>query len=264
MHETAVIIWKQSAKIAVVAICLLATDSLLGDDLEIKLEEVYLSRKGAKTDFAAVEQRCKELLSEYTKPEEQARIYFMSAHVEGQSGLRHPAKTIGYVKKALSLPLDPEQRLQLYMYWGNALEVTYRGAKSDALKKVRPEVVEPYLKGIAECVGYVAETQMTPLPPIQEAPGPDDRNWNGAREHNYAKSIKLDKLETLQGFQKAFENQIAFVYSRVPFATEEIEKLATQHLPDQSARENVMSKVRKEVEKREDEIRGMQRGHSVF
>jgi len=243
------------ATIAVVIIVALA-EAVIADELEKKLAEVDKLRAGFKTRFEEVENRCKALLAEYTKPEEQARIYYQWAHVEGQSGLQHPEKELEYVKKALSLPLDREKRLQLHMYWGNSLEVTHRGVRGTALKNARPEIVAPYLQGITECLKNLADVQNEPLPPPppQRAVGssgaypmPDNRALTA---RSYAKWLKKRKLERIRGFQAAFENQIAYLYSRMPFATAEIETLSERMVPDKVARERLMARVRAEVEKR--------------
>jgi len=243
--------------LAVIACLFLLVMPISADDLEAKLKAVDSLRASYETDFDEVERQCLALLSEYQSAEEQGRIYFIWAHVEGQSGLQHPAKLVEYVKKSLSFPLDSEKRLQLHMYWGNALEVANRGVTGESLKKIRPEVVTPYLKAITESVKYIAETQATPLPPPPKAPSPDDRpNNRDLMARKNAEHMRDDKLVRLQAFQTAFENQIASVYSRRPFATSEIEALAEQLIPDKVARDALIARVISEVELREQSFRG--------
>ncbi|MDH4241840.1 MAG: hypothetical protein OEW48_19950, partial [Phycisphaerae bacterium] len=89
--------------------------------LDEELYEVDKLRAGFDTPFDEVEKRCNELLKEYTKPEEQAKIYFELAQVDGQSGFQRPAKAIEYARKALELPQDPWKKVRLYIYWGDAI-----------------------------------------------------------------------------------------------------------------------------------------------
>jgi len=48
-----------------------------------------------------------------------------------------------------------------------------------------------------------------------------------------------------------FEDQIAFLYSRRPFATDEIQAIAEKMLPDQADRERLMAKVLARIQDRE-------------
>lgn len=249
---------KTVATIAIIIIMMVVAlaEAVVADELEKKLAEVDKLRAGMKTPFNEVEKRCKSLLAEYTKPEEQARIYYQWAHVEGQSFLQHPDKELEYVKKALSLPLEPEKRLQLYMYWGNAIEVSRRGVKGQKLKIARRESVAPYLQALADCEKYIADVSNEPLPPqggvasSSTSPMPDNRALTA---RNYAVWLKKKKLERIRGFQAAFENQIAYLYSRAPLATEEIRTLAEQMVPDKATQERLMVRVRAEIEKRTEE-----------
>ncbi len=61
------------------------------------------------TDFAEVERRCNDLLKRYPAPEDQGKIYYELAQVEGQSGMQHPDKLIQYAQKALALPCPPRE-----------------------------------------------------------------------------------------------------------------------------------------------------------
>ena len=112
--------------------------------LEQQLSAVDELRAGLDTDFAEVERRCDELLKRYPAPEDQGKIYFELAQVEGQSGMQHPEKLIGYVKKALSLPCPPERQVDLYVYWGGALQVAHRGAQGEELSSARREAALQY------------------------------------------------------------------------------------------------------------------------
>ena len=211
------------------------------DELEIRLAEVEKLRAGLDTHFDEVDKRCKALLATYTKPEEQARIYYEWAHVEGQSGLQHPQRIIDCAQKALSLPLDPINRLQLQMYWGNALEVSHRGVQGNELKRARGEIVVVYLQATTECLKCMAGMEAKPL------------RETALMTRSNAEGLKKKELERFQRFLDAFENQIAFLYSRRPFATDEIRALAEKTLPDKTARKRLMAKVRARIGEREPE-----------
>ena len=215
-----------------------STEAGTADELGKKLGQVEKLRAGLNTNFDEVDNRCKALLAEYPKPEQQARIFYEWAHVEGQSGLQHPQKIIDCARKALSLPLDPIDRLQLQIYWGSAFEVAHRGVVGNDLKHARAEIVVIYLQGITECLKRIAEVEARPV------------RETALMTRDYAEGLKKKELEHFQRFLNAFESQIAFLYSRRPFATDEIRALAEKTLPDKTARQRLMAKVRAKIGER--------------
>jgi hypothetical protein len=130
----------------------------------------------------------------------------------------------------------------------------HRAARGERLVAIRPEIVVPYLTGLAECLDDVAEVGTTPVvvPPSRLPP-------NSARPDNYvlnyrrnAEAGKAKKLQRLRDAQAGFENQIAALYARKPAATPEIEKLAAEFVSDEAARASLLARVATEVEKRKD------------
>ncbi len=107
------------------------------ETLEKELHEIDKLRMGEKTPFGQAENKCNELLEKYTEPEEQAKIYYQLAVVYSQSGQIMPNKTIEFSKKALELPLGPIEQLQLYVWWGDAIQVAHRGVRNQELVAAR-------------------------------------------------------------------------------------------------------------------------------
>ena len=210
----------------------------IADELEDALRQVDKLRAGFDTPFDEVEKRCDALLQTYTAPEDQARIYYELANVEAQSGHQRPAKSLRYTLKALGLPLEREKRLQLYMYWGSAIGALHRGARGDALKAARKQAAMAYLQGLKEALQYAEEVQKTPLPPPWEPKLSDQRrplNKRAMTARASAAGKREDLLRDLTIREMAFQRSLAFLYSRAPFATDELEKLAREVLKDTPA-----------------------------
>ncbi len=225
------------------------------DDLDQRLDDIDRLRVGPKTPLDEVERRCMVLLAQFGTPEQQARIYYQWAHVEAQSGLQRPQKVIELVTKALGLPLDTERRLQLYAYWGKSIEASNRGVRGDAMMAVRREAVVPYLRGLAEAVAVVTTTENSPLPPDLPMQGRDMVMHAESTARSYAKWSQERHLERYRRYRDGLEGEISYLYSRSPFATREIEVLATQLLPDGVAINRLIAKVRIAVQDREAQIR---------
>ena len=116
-----------------------------------------------------------------------------------RDGLQHPQKIVDCVQRALSLPLDPFDCLQLRIYWGAVLEVAHRGVHGDDLKRARAEIVVIYLQGITECRKRIAEVEAKPL------------RETALTTLSYAEGLKKKDLEHFQRFLNVFEGQIAFL-----------------------------------------------------
>ncbi len=83
-----------------------------------ELEQMRCARK--PTFFEDEERRAGELLAKFTDPKDQGQICFELLHVYGQSG-GPPPRIIECAKNAIQFPLEPQQKLRLYLYWGDAL-----------------------------------------------------------------------------------------------------------------------------------------------
>lgn len=110
-------------------------------------------RQGDKTRFDLVEARGKELLERFKTPEDQARIYFQLAHIHTQSGMQNPVPILTYCNEALRRPLPSEDRLQLYVYAGDAHQVMDKmrpDKEKPPFRQVRRNAAAMYLRGLAE------------------------------------------------------------------------------------------------------------------
>ena len=239
---------------------LLAGHLACAKTLEQKLYEVDQLRAGFDTPFDEVEKRCNDLLKEYTKPEEQAKIYFELVQVEGQSGFQRPDKILGYITKALECPQEPLKKVRLYTYWGGAIQVANRGVRNQELVAARRKAVMPYLQGLKETLKHNLPEVKPDLPIVHGY-----RYW---RVHvpNIAAELKRKNEEEMAAWKFAkfqrnmiqhrnvLTGQISGMYSRFPWASDEIRELATRILGDQAAVERLMSHIDEAVQKRVKEL----------
>ncbi|MHC4086323.1 MAG: hypothetical protein ACYSWZ_11345 [Planctomycetota bacterium] len=231
-----------------------------GKTLEEELYEVDQLRAGFKTPFDEVEKRCNELLKKYTKPKEQGKIYYELTKVEGQSGFQRPTKAIEYAKKALELPQDPWEKVRLYIYWGDTIQVAHRGVHNQELVTARRKAVIPYLHGLKETLQY-------DLPEVKpDLPGVDRFDYGGPSDTEEYRSMIRKHQEQVEARKKAkfqramirhravLTSQVSTMYSRFPFASNEIEKLANEILEDKVAVDRLMSAVNAAVQQRIKEL----------
>lgn len=242
-------------------LCILILVSVgLAKTLEEELYEIDKLRLGKKTPFDKAEKMANELLRKYTQPEEQGKICYQLAEVYAQSGQVWPAKTAEFSEKALGYPLDPVKQLQLYVYWGDAIQVAHRGVRNQELVVARRKAVMPYLEGLKEALDHNLPEEKPELPGVGRFrySGPQDSEQYRELIRKHQAQVEARKLAKFQRdmiqHRDALTGQISYMYSRFPFASEEIEKLATEVLQDENAVERLMSAVNAAVQKRIEQL----------
>jgi hypothetical protein len=139
----------------------------------------------------------------------------------------------------------------LFLYWGNAIEVLHRGARGDALKATRAQAAKPYLQGLKETLQYTEQVRKTPLPATH--PGisgklrPDKQELTAPAYAAWKREELLERLAVSEGH---FHDQLAFLYSRRPFATDELANLTRDVLQDTAAVDRLMARVNARIRKR--------------
>ncbi len=225
--------------------------------LEQELSAVDGLRSGFDTPFEEVERRCSDLLRRYTSPEDQAKIYFQLAQVEGQSGMQRPEKLVSYVKTALQLPLEPTKQVRLYIYWGDTVQIGRPGVRNGEPLATRRKAAMPYLQGLRLTLAYDLTEERPDLPGYSGR-----RRFRPTDPEEYKESIRRQQQEYLEARRAAevrqrmfrhrdiLTSQISDMYSRFPFATDELRGLARKVLEDEAAVERLMSRVESRVQER--------------
>jgi hypothetical protein len=171
-----------------------------------------------------------------------------------------PNKTIEFSKKALELPLDPIERLTLYVWWGDSIMIAHRGARNQERVVARRKAVMPYLNGLKECLSlqYPKYTQPENLPEEQNVKADPHGSFLRRRRAEQRKALYESKKDIFEKdvnrHKKAFISQISGTYSDFPWASDEIRELATKILEDKTVVDNLMSAVGEAVEKRVEEL----------
>ncbi len=242
-------------------ISLLFSGSLTGSKtLEEKLYEIDRLRSGFNTPFDEVEKRCNELLKEYTDPNDQGKIYFELVQVEGQSGFQRPTKILEFINKALECPQEPLKETRLYIYWGDAIQTANRGVHNQELVVARREAAMPYLLGLKETLKYSLPETKPKLPSVNREryagpPGTNEYLEIIRRNEEQMNAWRFAKLQRDMIDHRDISNgQIASMYSRFPWASEEIRELATKILQDKTAVDRLMVQVDKGVQQRVKEL----------
>jgi hypothetical protein len=223
-----------------------------------QINEIDKLRAGRNTPFDEVDKRCNELLKSYTDPNEQGMIYFELVQIEGQSGFQRPEKILEFINKALSFPQEPSKKVRLYIYWGDALQVAKRGVINQDLIKARREAAIPYLNGLKEALQYNLPEKKPDLPSVSFVFGRQNseryRSLISERDQQI-KDRELAKFQREMVDQRdILISQISGMYSRFPWASNEIQELATKILGDTVAVNRLMVSVDAAVQKRAEEL----------
>ena len=197
----------------------------LREDLQ-KLEGL---RDGLNTPLDLVDKTGAEILNKYSAPTDRGQIYYQLAFIYGQSGLRRPEKLIEYAKKAMDLPLEEDQRLDLFIYWGDAQR--FADPKSPSAER-RKKAATVYLDGLRETqeLNIPAKAPRVPIGMMGDVSGNpkmvaawQKRQQEAAEAQQRAKAqIELVKIRDV------LMNQVVDLYTAAPFATDEMIGLASK------------------------------------
>jgi hypothetical protein len=227
--------------------------------LEQELLKAFMMSEGWDPPFEEVERFCAPLLQQYTDAESQGLIYVTLAKVYANRDIgKRPDKVVEYAEKAVDLPIDPVDRLMLYTAWGDAIQVSNRGVHGDELARAGREAVMPYLYGLRETLDCDLPEGPPPVPRIRSAAfviarieDPERRKAAIARQQEL---VAAQRRAILQGdmilHRGILSNQVVHMYTRFPFATEELRELATGVLQDEMAVRRLVDAVVKGISQR--------------
>jgi RNA polymerase sigma factor (sigma-70 family) len=227
-------------------------------ELRAALNKLDGYRTGSRASLVEMDRFAGKLLQEFPDPGERGQIYYQLAHVHGQSGLLFPEKVREYSRKALALPLRPEQRFTLYVYCGDAHRVE-RGAVSAPEKRRRAAV--RYLEGLKLLLPYKLPDKAPPLPAVNKLGGhimprgdPADptflremqRYLREKDEHDkaWAARLQAEFIGKLVWEREVLAGQIVSLYHNQPAAWGEIQQMASAVLGDRAAVERLLAAVR--------------------
>ncbi len=233
-----------------------ATSSVAAKTLDEKLWDIGLLQDGKNTPFQKVEAITRPLFQEYRAPEEQAKIYYFLALIYAQSGPVYDG-TIRNAKAALDLPLDPAKRLQLFVYWGDAIQVEHAGARGNDLIVARRDAAHIYFRGLKECIDNEIPRDKPAVPTwlIVNSDGPETDESRRLRSEIdvklAAKAVALIQIAMIEQ-RDTLMNQIIYMYSRFPFATDELEASAKEALGNSWMVGELVDMTKAEIKKRVD------------
>jgi RNA polymerase sigma-70 factor (ECF subfamily) len=221
------------------------------ETLQQALLKLDAMRNGPKVDYPAVEKRGQELLARWTQPEDQARIYFMLAHVYGQTGIdRNFSPVMKYARLALPNERDPVQRARLFMYLGCAATIDPDAGLRDLPVK-RRRATAAYLEGYKEVLALKLPEKVPELPQraVDNAEEPSPRFWETwLRRYRTAMWLKAreeaEYVRSMHFYRDILIRQIVELYQREPKDDEELRRLACEALDDPRAVEDLLARVR--------------------
>jgi hypothetical protein len=198
-------------------------------------------RNGRSTQLKMVDQVGQQLLQKYPGAKEQGAIYFQLAHIHAQSGLREPDRVIEYARKALDFPLEPSQRMRLYVYWGDATQAKPARLSTGAQRK---EAALAYLQGLKETLRYRLPEIAPELPGVSPydmvGKGPEVEKARQKHQQEMAARQEAEVQREMIQHRNVLTQQLVGLYSRQPYVPEELEQLARQTLGDPAAVERLM------------------------
>jgi len=228
------------------AACLSGEATEEASALKKRLQEMDALRTGANTPFQEIEKQARDLLGQYTLPDDRAKIYFELAHIYAQSGIRlHPERVIRYGRLALASERDPVRRGVLYSYLGSAAEIdptqlTFAGQRAQAavvwLQGYR-ELLPLHLPVVAPELPVVEKLDVDALDPSQLA------SARLKHEAQMKARQEAERLQQLVAHRDIFVRQLKETYAREPRADAELRSLVRRELGDKQAADTLLSQI---------------------
>jgi len=185
-----------------------------------------LSLKEAEAEYLA-------LLERHPGVEDQMRIYLSLVALCTQRSPKLPTEGIKYIDTLLEMPIDVEQQVQLLIWKGGCFESLH---KAD-LVKARREAVRPRLEALKLCLDQNLPEKAPTLPKVTvpgwivaEKDSPYYQRWVAERKQQEAARQKAQFQINMVEKRDASDRHIVYLYSRSPFATEELRQVAQQIL----------------------------------
>jgi RNA polymerase sigma factor (sigma-70 family) len=226
-------------------------------ELQAALKKLDGYRGGGPARLIEMDELSGKLLQAFQNPAERGRVYYELAHVHAQSGLHFPEKVREYSRMALELPLPPEPRFQLYVYWGDAHRVDRRSVPQ-AEKRRRAAV--RYLEGLKLLLPYRLPQKAPELPAVMKLgvrpPDGDPADPAFLRQmqeylrekdrHDkaWAARLRAEYIGRLVWEREVLAGQLVSLYHNDPAAWGEIRQMAAAVLGDRTAAEQLLEAVR--------------------
>ena len=232
-------------------------EKLYRPELRAVLNKLDGYRTGSKASLIEMDRLAAKLAKGFHAAGERGQVYYQIAHVHSQSGLHFPEKVQEYCRKALALPLAPEQRFRLYVYWGDSQWVDKRSMP--AAEKRRLAAVR-YLEGLKRLLPYQLPQKAPELPAINKlgayrpSGDPADPRFiqqmqiylreKDRHDKAWAARLQAEYIGKLVWEREVLAGQIVSLYHKDRASWSEIREMATAVLGDRSAVEQLLGTVK--------------------
>jgi hypothetical protein len=224
------------------------------DTLQTKLSQLDKIRSEKNIPYEEVEKRGKELLAEYTTPEDQGRIYCELVEIHANTGMVHADLVVQYAQKALDLSIDPFKRFRLYEAWGGAIESDNHHKPIQLQKpfyEARKVAVKPYLEGLKEMQAYKIPVQRPYLGAFgvdaYDITGPENspiiQQFKKRHDEQMAARKQAEFDDKLWSSHQTLMDAVVDLYSRKPYSATELRQIATKTLNDPAEVEALMKRI---------------------
>jgi hypothetical protein len=191
------------------------------------------ARQGAAAP-SVLEREYLELLKTFMSPADQSKIYAAIAVMYVNAGMQEPSKVALYSREAIGRGIGLIKACQLYLYWGEALEIMRPDAASDA-EEMR-EVLTPYLKGLRLTLERPA-ARVRPLPAVGKidhdgppSPGSEEDRDRHQREAAIRTDIEIEN--DLARYHGLFVDKCSSLFKKAPRLRAELERWAKELVGD--------------------------------
>lgn len=243
------------------SLCVLC-NSAFADKLDNEFIRLHAQVNGFKTETKKIEAQYLSLLSQYKDAKNIGRIYYHLTDMYVQSGMTDPESAIKYAKKTMEYPIASFERIRIGHIVAGALIRQNAGQKGENLAGARRQIVLPLLEAIKYSLEIkLPDQKPQPTNKIQTfhnmtyIENPDESpEVKKAREEQIKKidddmkkqvdeNAKNAEIKACLRNRKICEDTVVSIYSKEPYATEELRRIASEVLGDKDTVNKLVARV---------------------
>jgi len=180
--------------------------------------------------------------------QQQAEKYFRAAQTSAQGSPKNPEYTIECIRKALQYPQSDVNRAQLYVYWGDMIQIQTPNYRPEVWGPQRKKAAEIYLEGLHEVLKHNLPADPPELPVVERftVDGPPEivekyRKINELQVQLRKETMRVRKLIQLR---QALTGQLVQMYAREPDAFGELNELVVGYVHSSQAAKQIIATAR--------------------
>jgi beta-lactamase regulating signal transducer with metallopeptidase domain len=180
--------------------------------------------------------------------QQQGGKYFHDAQTSAQGSPKNPEYTIECIRKALQYPQSDINQAQLYIYWGDMIQIQTPNYRPEVWAPQRKKAAEIYLEGLHDILKHSLPENPPEFPVVERftVDGPPEivERYRKINELQVQLRKETMRIHELIQHRQALTGQLVQMYAREPDAFGELQELVVRYLNSNQAAQQIIAAVK--------------------